>query len=155
MGAVKSLVLSAQEGTLDRINGDGFTGLPCAHCDGEGYVEYLVYGRGAGPEGLEPIYEQAECPHCVWGWQPDDAPAGDFPPRLPIEAYATEGLNRIDCRRCQGIGEVWAGDGDHPDDGPWPCPDCDGQGYGYAESGDPYQNLIPAKYVEGANVHAS
>lgn len=98
MGALPRLVTAAQEGdahavrTLDRINRDGYTGLPCATCDGEGYVEYLVYGRGAGPEGLEPIYEQTECPHCVWGWQPDDewltaTPAGDFPPRLPLEAF--------------------------------------------------------------------
>jgi len=106
MGALPRLVTAAQEGdahavrTLDRINRDEeFTGLTCDHCDGEGYVEYLVYGRGAGPEGLEPIYEWTECPHCVRGWQRrfddewlDDewltaTPAGDFPPRLPLEAF--------------------------------------------------------------------
>ena len=37
----------------------------CPTCNGEGYGESLVYGRGAGPEGLEPIYEQYECESCL------------------------------------------------------------------------------------------
>ena len=37
----------------------------CPACHGEGYGESLVYGRGAGPEGLEPIYEQYECDQCT------------------------------------------------------------------------------------------
>lgn len=121
MGAVKALVLAAEEGdahaahALRRLSAtetlarfaESF-GLDAGHyqvgeedcstCQGEGYVESLVYGRGAGPEGLEPIYEVDECPSCcgtgkapvvafaVRPWEP----LADAPRREPADFNLAE-----------------------------------------------------------------
>lgn len=54
MGAVKALVL---EHPALRVE-------PCGTCHGDRFVDTLVIGRGAGPEGLEPTYKTRACPDC-------------------------------------------------------------------------------------------